>query len=52
MRYNKTLAEKFDTLNDLAEGVLVVPAPRHLDREERDRKTADALDRILKDLKQ
>lgn len=41
------LIKKIDELNDLAEGVIAVPMPKHLDRDEVIRKTSEAISEIL-----
>lgn len=43
----RILVEKLDSLNDLAEGVLAVPMPSHLDRDEVRRKTALAIKNLI-----
>lgn len=52
MQEKLTLIEKIDLLNDLADGVLAVPMPRHLNREEVILETDLALQRLLNNQKQ
>lgn len=40
------LIAAIDELNDLAEGVLAEPVPKHLDREEVNRKTGEAFRKL------